>query len=264
MNLPKAKKQLGQHFLKDEKVIKGITNDEWGKESDIIIEVGPGPAILTKYLSLKEKPLFIIEKDLSFKEYLSSLVKEECCFYTDALEFDWDNFIIENKFEHKKIWLVSNLPYNVGTVLFTQFINIPQIKFMTLMFQKEVGDKTYVQEHSLQMNGLHFLSLNYFESKRLLKVLPGSFTPPPKVDSVVVSFRRKTAPDIELKDYRKLNQFTRNLFGMKRKQIGGVLKSFFNGDIEKLLFEAKIERTRRAETLEYKEVLTLFQKINSP
>lgn len=264
MSLPKAKKQLGQHFLRDEKVIQGITHDDWAKNYDVIVEIGPGPAILTKHLALKKKPFYVIEKDHSFKDYLCAIVNEEHLIFTDALEFDWNDFITKQNLQDKKIWLVSNLPYNVGTVLFTQFMKISQIEVMTLMFQKEVGDKTYEHEHNHQMNGLHFLSRNYFQSRRLLKVLPGSFTPPPKVDSVVVSYKRKPNPDISVADFKRLNSFTRNLFGMKRKQIGGVLKSFFEGDIENLLSSINIERTRRAETLSYEEVLNLFLKINNP
>ena len=259
MNLPRAKKQLGQHFLHDEKVIQGITQDDWARECDAIIEIGPGPAVLTKFLSLKEKPYFVIEKDTSFKPYLEKFVKTENIIFTDALDFNWPSFFTKNNLLDKKIWLVSNLPYNVGTVLYTQFMQISQIHYMTLMFQKEVGDKTYQKNDAVQMNGLYFLSQNYFESRKLLSVLPGSFTPPPKVDSVVVSYKRRNTPDIGIDSYKALNTFTRNLFGMKRKQVGRVLKSFLAGEkVESILDENNIDKSRRAETLTYDEVLSLF------
>lgn len=259
MSLPKAKKEFGQHFLRDQKVISAITTD-WVEECDYIVEVGPGPAVLTRELATKGKPYSVIEKDNSFDEYLKEHLSEENIFFTDALKFDWQSFIKEKDLVGKKIWLVSNLPYNVGTVLFTQFLQIPEIHFMTLMFQKEVGDKTYHKPHTPQMNGLFFLSQNYFNSKALLKVLPGSFTPPPKVDSIVVSYERKTNPEVAITDFKKLDQFTRKLFGMKRKQLGKVFKSNFGGtDIDALFSKVGIDKSRRAETLTPDEVLRLVR-----
>jgi 16S rRNA (adenine1518-N6/adenine1519-N6)-dimethyltransferase len=259
--LPFANKDLGQHFLRDQKVIKGITSD-WQDECDAIIEVGPGPAILTKSLSEIDKPYFVIEKDQRFKEHLLEFVKEDNIIFTDALKFDWDKFLKDHNLRGKKLWLVSNLPYNVGTILFTQFLRIPEIQYMSLMFQKEVGEKTYFRETKNQMNGLLFLSNNYFEPKLLLKVAPGSFTPPPKVDSVVVSYTRKNESDVSVAEFKPLNSFTRLLFSQKRKQIGSVLKSQIDKEILETAFEkTNISRQVRAETLTYDEVLKLFRAL---
>lgn len=260
--LPFANKELGQHFLRDQKVIDSITSD-WTSECDAIIEIGPGPAILSRNLANIGKPYYVIEKDSRFKELLLEIMPEDNILITDALKVDWQQYLAQRKLKDKKIWLVSNLPYNVGTVLFTQFLQISNIQYMTLMFQKEVGDKTYMREEKNSMNGLLFLSLNYFNSKRLLKVAPGCFAPPPKVDSVVVSYDRKLDPEISTKDFSKLNHFTRLLFSMKRKQIQSVLKSAY--PIEKIsiaLDLCNIESNLRAETLNFKQVRELFKALN--
>lgn len=248
----KADKNLGQHFLRDKNIINKICSDH-SDEYDIIIEVGPGPGALTENLSTINKPLFLIEKDERFIEHLSSLTPCENIFNEDALKFNWEDFIKKNQLESKKIWLVSNLPYNVGTVLFTQFLQVPQIKMMTLMFQKEVGDKTYFRDIKNEMCGLLFLSLNYFESKQLVRVPPGAFSPPPKVNSNVVTYKRNESPDIAIQRYSQLNNFTRELFSQKRKQLGSVLKKY-----KVLQTQSRIELKRRAETLSYDEVLYLF------
>jgi len=259
--LPRAKKKLGQHFLKDEKVIKGITED-WAQDCDVIIEVGPGPAVLTKHLASIGKPFFVLEKDESFKPYLSKILKDEQIIFGDALKFHWEEFIKNNNLEKNKIWLVSNLPYNVGTILYTQFLQIENIEYLTLMFQKEVGDKTYPREGTNLMNGLLFLSTNYLEAKLLLKVSPGCFTPPPKVDSVVVSYQRKENPEISIDDYKEANSFTRTLFGNRRKQIGSVLKQVYDKELISQAFEtAGVVTTARAESLSYVDVMALFQAI---
>ncbi len=260
--LPKANKELGQHFLRDQKVINTITND-WNHDCDIIIEVGPGPAVLTQKLSAFDKPLYLIEKDQRFKEKLAQYTKEENIFIQDALKFNWKDFIKEKKIENKKIWLVSNLPYNVGTLLFTQFLQIQQIQYMTLMFQKEVGDKTYLRQNKNQMNGLLTLSLNYFDSKHLIKVLPGSFSPPPKVDSVVISYQRKNDPIISIKDYAQFNDFTRKAFSQKRKQLFGVLKKYYPVEkLEKCFNQISLPPTLRAEALSFDQIISIFKQLN--
>ncbi len=260
--LPRANKELGQHFLRDKKVINAITTD-WEDEADVIVEVGPGPAVLTEFLSKKNKPYYVIEMDHRFKEHLEVYVQEDHIFMQDALSFNWEDFITENKLENKKIWLVSNLPYNVGTVLFTNFLQVPQITFMSLMFQKEVGDKTYLRQEKNHTNGLLTLSLNYFESKQLCKVSPGCFSPPPKVDSVVVSYKRKNSPKISISDYKSLNSFTRLLFSLKRKQVQSVLKSRYSKEqLEKAFLETNISEKLRAEALGLDQVYALYNALN--
>lgn len=255
----RADKKLGQHFLKDKSVIKKICDDHIG-QYDVIVEVGPGPGSLSVQLAKIDRPLYFIEKDFRFVDHLATLTDEDKIFHQDALEFNWNDFIKVFGLEDKKIWLVSNLPYNVGTVLFVQFLQISQIKFMTLMFQKEVGDKTYLKNTKNEMSGLLVLSLNFMEPQLLCKVLPGAFHPPPKVNSNVISFTRKESPDIAIDGFEKLNSFTRNLFSNKRKQIGHVLKKY--PVFQKIKENAIIDTTRRAESLSYEEVLRLFEFID--
>ncbi len=259
--LPQAKKHLGQHFLQDQKVIQNITQD-WKDEADVIVEVGPGPAVLTRHLAEHGKPLFVIEKDEEMVNYIQDFVTPENIFIQDGLEFDWEKFILDKKLQDKKIWLVSNLPYNVGTILYTQFLQIPQIHYMTLMFQKEVGDKTYLKQQTNQMNGLLFLSLNYFNPRKLCKVLPGAFNPPPKVDSVVVSYERKSPTEVQFKNFDELNKFCRVLFSQKRKQIGKVLKqAYSSAQIADAAQKVDIPLTLRAENLSFQQVSDLFSHL---
>jgi 16S rRNA (adenine1518-N6/adenine1519-N6)-dimethyltransferase len=261
--LPRANKDLGQHFLISEKVITSICSD-FSEECDVIVEVGPGPAVLTQHLAKIGKEFFVIEKDKRFEPLLQEHVKEDHIFMTDALEFNWASFVSNFKLKGKKIWLVSNLPYNVGTVLFTNFLSVVQIEFMTLMFQKEVGDKTYLRQEKNQMNGLLFLSLNYFDSKKLIKVAPGCFSPPPKVESVVVSYSRKHNPDVAVNLYKRLNSYTRNLFSFKRKQIGSVLKKAYSKEqVDLALEKSNLDSKLRAESLDYQSVLNIFLNLKS-
>lgn len=258
--LPKANKDLGQHFLRDQKIIEGITNDHADK-ADIIIEIGPGPAILTQHLAKHTIDLHVIEMDMRFKEYLEKCVSGDQIYFTDALKFNWSEFIENNNLQDKKIWLVSNLPYNVSAPLFVSFLKISQIKYMTLMFQKEVGEKTYHHPTKKnQMNSLQALGQNFFESKLLLKVHPGAFAPPPKVESVVVTYERKDSPEVSLEQFDSFEGFLRTIFQFKRKQLGSVLSKKLGSKKEQFFSNVDILSTVRAETLTMEEIYLLYKQ----
>lgn len=263
MKQPLANKELGQHFLRDQHIIKKITEDFTGTP-DAIVEVGPGPGVLTKFLAEHGHPFYVIEKDERFPELLKNFLPLENIFLEDALKFDWQSFLKIKNLKNKNIWLVSNLPYNISVPLLMTFMKLSEIKRMTLMFQKEVGEKTYLLDNKKnQMNSLLALSLTYFETKQLCKVLPGAFTPPPKVDSVVVSFQRKEAPLISLKEFGSFEKFLRLIFSQKRKQLGGILKSQNSkAALEEIWQKTSILPTVRAEALSLSEIHLLFTLLN--
>lgn len=252
---PKADKKLGQHFLKDQAVIRDITND-FAAEAKDIIEVGPGPGVLTSPLAELEKNLHVIEKDARFIPSLSQLTTE--VYHDDALDFSWEELF--SKIGHSDIWLVSNLPYNVGTPLFIKFLAFAPIKFMTLMFQKEVGEKTIARAKKNSMNGLEILTSIYFEGKLLRKVPPGCFSPPPKVDSIVISYRRKESPQFSLEEFYKIDRWCRVIFSQKRKQLGSVLKKHLTPDQFQMIKETFSEiLPSRAEALTREQVYDLLR-----
>ena len=113
---PMANKDLGQHFLRDDEIIDQITNDRM-EEDTCILEIGPGPGVLTEKLSLLNRPFKIIEKDERFEDRLKAWVSEENITFGDALKVDLPTFIKDSGWNHKDIWLVSNLPYNIVSPL---------------------------------------------------------------------------------------------------------------------------------------------------
>src|SRR5690606_14487389 len=139
-------------------------------------------------------PFYVIEMDTRFVELLSPIVGSENVFNQDALEFNWNEFLQKTNLQN--IWLVSNLPYNVSVPLTLSFLRIPQIKNMTLMYQKEVADKILPKDIKNSMNSLHVMYKGQFELKHVVHDPPGAFVPPPKVDSTVLHFSRKETPDI--------------------------------------------------------------------
>ena len=266
LELPRADKSLGQHFLRDQNVIRKITSDFPG-DIEAIVEIGPGPGILTEFLALRATeenlPFSVIEKDERFPEYLRQFISDDQILLTDALALNLTDYFIDRKVAGKKVWLVSNLPYNISTPLLINFIKAPDIQRMTLMFQKEVADKVLPFSTTKNfMGSLHALTMAYFDCELLLKVPPGAFAPPPKVDSAVLSMVRKNEPLVPLHEFNAYEKFLRTLFAQKRKQLGGLLKSSFPQPlIESTFSELNIPLTIRAEALTLDQVLSLYRKL---
>lgn len=259
-----ADKSLGQHFLTNQAIISKIVNSFSNEPRDAWIEVGPGTGALTKHLLKMNPNLFAIEKDPRFIEHLYPLFKEHQLIYSDALKFNWENFLKENRLKEKSIWLVSNLPYNVATPLFMQFLKIPEIKYMTLMMQKEVGEKLhFFPQKKNQTSSLLCHAQNFFTTELVTLVSPGSFNPPPKVDSIVLNFTRKESTLIPLNQFNHWEKFLRALFSQKRKQINHLLKGIIPDEIKRksILEKCNISPQSRAESLSLPDIQNLYKTI---
>lgn len=253
---PMANKSFGQHFLNSPTVINKITSP-LPDGVDCIVEIGPGPAVLTPHLVKYGKPVFVIEMDERFVELLAPVVGAENIYRQDALLFDWNNFLQEKGF--KSIWLVSNLPYNVSVPLTLSFLRIPQITHMTLMYQKEVAQKILPNDPRNAMGSLHVMCRSQFDLKHVVYAPPGAFVPPPKVDSQVLGFSRKSG-DVSLSEIDAFESFLRLAFGNRRKQLGGISKGEWGAEkTTERLAKAGIDPQVRAEALTFDQVLKLFR-----
>ncbi len=246
-------KELGQHFLKNESDVIKICNtiDE---NIPHLIEVGPGPGVLTKELIKKNKVLTLIEKDSRFIEHLELLSDSIKVFNKDALKF--------NLSELKQVptWLVSNLPYNISVPLTMNFIEYSFIEGMTLMYQKEVGDKIIITPKS---NLLSMIINPFYKVKRLMNLKPGAFNPPPEVDSTVLIFEKVQSPLIKREMLQDYKRFVKHLYSFKRKQIKGNIKYKKSHDISLIFKKYDISLTARAQELKLDQVIALYNEFEN-
>ncbi len=250
-----ADKSLGQHFLKNKEVIDQISDQNLA-EFDFIIEVGPGPATLTQKLADRGVSLHLVERDERFKEILEKVNPTPTILFQDALKFDLNHY---EPAKDKKVWVVSNLPYNISAALLTNFLEWKNVTCMTLMFQREVGDKTLLGDKN---SSLACLVNAFYESELLLKLKPGAFHPPPEVHSVVINYIKRDQPLIPIEEFKKYESFLRKLFAQRRKQMAGSLKSDFPKErILEFLSEQEIVPTVRAEDLSLDQVIALYKRL---
>ncbi|MEI8345836.1 MAG: 16S rRNA (adenine(1518)-N(6)/adenine(1519)-N(6))-dimethyltransferase RsmA [Pseudomonadota bacterium] len=255
-------KKLAQHFLKDNAIIHKILQTRpTGAKS--VLEVGPGNGVLTEHLALMDLPLMAIEKDERFQADLCHFVSPQNLIMADALEVNISQ-LLEQKSSAMltPVWLVSNLPYNQGVPLLLHFLLTPKIHFLTVMLQKEVGEKLMPEKYRNGMNSLGALTSSYFDIRQVCAVPPKAFFPPPEVDSMVLYLARKVTPDFPNEEWKKWEKFLRQVFAHKRKQLGTVLKPFFPNDkIKPALEETGIDTQIRAEALPLSKLQQLYRKL---
>ena len=188
----KPKKKLGQNFLHDKNIISSIINKA-NIENEDIIEIGPGPGILTEnILKNKARSLLVIEKDDSFEANLKKIKNNYRDSFdyliNDVIDFDF------KKLTKKKYKFVSNLPYNISVPFILKMIKIRKIipwKEMILMVQKEVAERITANISTKNYGRLSIMVNLNNDVKKLLNVKPSSFIPQPKVDSTVIKISPK-------------------------------------------------------------------------
>ncbi len=250
-----AQKSLGQNFLMDLNLTRRIARIAEPLDGHVVIEVGPGPGGLTRALLMEGADHVVaIERDDRCTPVLVDIARAYpgrlTAVNADALAVDTAH-IIPQQHRDKPVKIVANLPYNVGTQLFLNWVTSPTwqpfYQSLTLMFQREVADRITAEPGSKAYGRLSILAQWRGRVRRALAVPAAAFTPPPKVDSAIVHFQpcNPTAADVSLKS---LERVTEAAFAQRRKMLRASLKALKTDPLA-LLAEANIDPTARAETL---------------
>lgn len=254
-----ASKALGQNFLFDEQLldrIAAIPGDLLGKA---VLEVGPGPGGLTRALLRAGARVTAIEMDRRCLPALAELAEafpgQLRVIEGNALDIDHAELMGE------PYAVVANLPYNVGTLLFTRWLGgeawPPHWTSLTLMFQQEVAQRITADPGGSAYGRLAVLAQWRSMAKLAMKVHRSAFTPPPKVMSAIVHVTPGDAPAGV--SARILERLTEAAFGQRRKMLRQSLKGL-PGAVEALA-ALGIDETRRAETLSVAEFTAIAQTL---
>ncbi len=187
MGRVQAKKNLGQHFLKDASIASRIADSLTGNGYDSVLEIGPGMGILTEYLIKRGFPDFrVIEIDNESVHYLQTNFPElKNILRADFLSMDIDSFF------DGKLAIIGNFPYNISTqILFKALKHRDKVVEIAGMFQKEVAERICAGPGSKTYGILSVLLQAYYKTEYLFTVEPHVFSPPPKVKSGVIRLIR--------------------------------------------------------------------------
>lgn len=219
----KAKKHLGQHFLKDENIAKKIADTLSLKGYDDVLEIGPGMGVLTKYLLDKDTTTHVVEIDTESVDYLKNnyLNLSERIYEKDFLRYDF-NLV----FKGKSFAIIGNFPYNISTqIVFKTLEMRDQIPEFSGMFQKEVAQRICSKEGSKVYGILSVLTQAFYNAEYLFTVPPEVFNPPPKVDSGVLLLTRKENYTLPC-DEKLFFRVVKTGFQQRRKTLRNSLKVF--------------------------------------
>lgn len=246
------KKSLGQHFLRDGSVCARIVDLLDLSPDDNVLEVGPGPGALTKVLeAAPHARLLAIEKDDHWAKVRAMEGEARTTvLLMDALKYPWEE--IEGAWK-----LCGNLPYNVASpLLWDMAARCPACVRAVFMVQKEVALRLAAEPGNRDYGALGVWVQAFWTARYRFTVKPGAFTPPPKVDSGVVSFEARPAnerpprPDL-------LAKVLKLCFAQRRKQLGGLLRRAGRTDLMERLEAMNVPLTARPEELSVAQFLVL-------
>ncbi|WP_324739946.1 16S rRNA (adenine(1518)-N(6)/adenine(1519)-N(6))-dimethyltransferase RsmA [Tsuneonella sp. CC-YZS046] len=246
-----ASKALGQNFLLDEQLLDRIAAIPGNLRDRAVLEIGPGPGGLTRALLRTGARVTAIEMD---RRCLPALAELEAAFPGQLRVIEGDALAVDPASLFDRPYaVVANLPYNVGTALFTGWLSgeswPPAWTSLTLMFQQEVAQRIVAQPGTPAYGRLAVLAQWRSAAKLAMKVHRSAFTPPPKVMSAIVHVTPEEIPaGVSAK---VLERVTEAAFGQRRKMLRQSLKGL-PGALE-ALETLGIDPQRRAETLSIAE-----------
>ena len=260
----RPKKRLGQHFIKDTKIIHEIIDKARFDGSDQILEVGAGLGALTFPLAGVVDKIIAVEKDSRLTDMLRRRIDREgirniTLINDDILQSDLRKIFGSTK---KKMRVIGNLPYNISSPFLEKLVAERSIMSnAVLMFQLEFARRLIASPGGREYGGITVLTQYHAYLSPLLEVSKEAFYPKPKVGSMVLELDFEKPHPRRADDEAKFKTIVKGAFAHKRKtlfnSLKGTLSSHSKEQILKAMGECAIESGRRAESLDIDDFLCL-------
>jgi 16S rRNA (adenine1518-N6/adenine1519-N6)-dimethyltransferase len=256
------RKRFGQHFLAPEwvdKVIRAIDP----KSDEPFIEIGPGAGALTRPLAARAKTVTACEIDRDLAAELTAEAIPNVTVVTgDFLSRELSDFRLPNS-DLGSVRIAGNLPYNVASPIMFRLVELYRLgvplQDATLMLQREVADRLVAPPGGKEYGVLSVLIQHAAQVDMVLKLPPGAFRPPPRVNSALVRLRFR-APDPPVKDLKVFAAMVQAVFTRRRKTLANALLAYGGSSLlppADALDRAGLDGRRRPETLSIAEFATL-------
>jgi 16S rRNA (adenine1518-N6/adenine1519-N6)-dimethyltransferase len=254
----RAKKELGQHFLVDENILGVIGRLADLGEDDVVLEIGPGLAVLTTYLADRVAQVYAVELDASLEPQLNERLAGRtnvALRFGDAMKLDL------REAAPGVTKLVANLPYNIATPLIAESLDgLPDLELWTVMVQREVADRLFAHPSTKAYGAVSVLVQLVAERTGFHPVSPSVFRPRPNVESALVAFRRTGLPA----DFRRVKRVVEGSFAHRRKRLANSLELagvVDRGRAEEAIASIGREPNVRAEELAPNEFLAFAEAL---
>ena len=263
------KKNFGQNFLVDERVLDKIVASADITENDVVLEVGPGIGTLTQALAKKAKKVIAVEIDKTLIPILGELLADFDnieIINEDILKVDINEIVAKNG--GKPIKVVANLPYYITTPIIMNILEkrLP-VESITVMIQKEVAYRMQAQPKSKEYGALSLIVQYYCTPYLVANVPQNCFMPRPNVDSAVIRLTTLEKPAVDAENTELLFHIIKTAFAQRRKTL---LNCFFNcggwdmskGELTELINAAGYDEKVRGEALtleDYAKITEVFE-----
>ena len=220
----RAKKHLGQHFLKDENIAAKIVGALSLEQTSNVLEIGPGTGILTKYLLDNPTIQYVgMDVDRESIDYLNRTYNSAKFIQEDFLKCDMQQLFAGEQFS-----VIGNFPYNISSQILFHIINgYGLVPLVVGMFQKEMAERIAEKPGSKKYGTISVLLQAYYDIEYLFTVSENVFIPPPKVKSGVISLKRN--PKFVKEDNKSLfTAIVKSAFNQRRKTLKNSLQAFDN------------------------------------
>ncbi len=226
MELVKAKKHLGQHFLKDLNIAQKIADTLSLANYKKVVEIGAGMGVLTQFLLKKDTEVYVVEIDKESVAYLEAHYPElrGKIIADDFLKYNIAGYLRE------PFAIIGNFPYNISTQIVFKLLELRDyVPEFSGMFQKEVAERICEREGSKTYGILSVLVQAFYEATYLFTVSEGVFNPPPKVKSGVLRLVRKPNYHLDC-DEALFFTIVKTAFNQRRKTLRNSLKPLLTNE----------------------------------
>lgn len=248
--LPPIRKNLGQHFLNDRRILQRIVDALELTGTETVVEIGPGRGSLTELLAPRAGRLVLIEYDRA----LAALLREryEHSSNVRVIEADVLGVKLADAAGAEPFRVVGNVPYYITTPILFHALTRPRPERAVYLVQREVADRMSASVGAREYGALSVNLQAVAVPRTLFRVAPGSFLPPPRVESAVVRVDPRPDPVVSEDEEDPLRRLVIDAFGMRRKQMRRVLRSLWNASAEEadaILARANVDPAARPEVL---------------
>jgi len=256
------RRALGQHFLRDPGVARAIVDALAPRRDDLVVEIGPGEGALTVELARRVDRLVALEVDPLLAASLRRRLPAVDVVEADAQRWDYGTL---RRPPGGRVLVIGNLPYSVGTAILMTLVDAREaIDQVVVMLQREVAERVAAAPGSRSYGSLSVLVRLGWDVHVVLRVAPGSFRPPPKVESAVIRLAALAGPRVAIGDPHRFRTVVRAAFAQRRKTLANALTAGLAlpaGRARAVLESVGIEPRRRAETLDLEEFARLTARL---
>jgi 16S rRNA (adenine1518-N6/adenine1519-N6)-dimethyltransferase len=264
----RPRKNLGQNFVQDPNVLRKLVDVASLDPDDIVVEIGGGLGSLTAPLADRVKKVYALEIDPRLAQALrvrfSGTDRVEVVL-GDALRFEFATLFGTWK---RKMKVVANLPYEISSPMIFRLLREREyFSLIVLMLQREVARRVVARPATRDYGPLAIWSQLYSRPSIAFYVAPGSFHPPPKVESAVVKFEILPEPSVPIEDEGALREVIRSAFNYRRKTLTRALQSgsfshLSRQEIQEAISASRIPPDARGETLSLEQFADLARNLH--